>query len=96
MDPSHILYKLTPWHMPYKYKITPSHILYIYRKGLLYEIKRCFAMRDFMVYFWVKIYYNSEIQRTIRSRCRATLKIIHPENYTFALPSDFEIIIINY
>ena len=56
MDPSHILYKLTPWHMPYKYKITPSHILYIYRKGLLYEIKRCFAMRDlcnsFHTYFF--------------------------------------------
>ena len=27
----------------------------VYRKGLLYEIKRCFAVRDLKVYFWVKI-----------------------------------------
>ena len=27
----------------------------VYRKGLLCEIKRCFAMRDFKMYFCVKI-----------------------------------------
>ena len=31
----------------------------VYRKGLSCEIKRCFAMRDFKVYFWVKVIFNS-------------------------------------